>query len=204
MPPTRASLIQGWDEGAGRYDELTARLESRFLAPSRRWIGDRASGDVLEVAVGTGTNLDYYPRAARITGLDWSAGMLALARTKARSLGLDPTLVVGDAQCLPFSDASFDTVASTFAMCSVPDLDAALHEMLRVLRPGGTLLLADHVAGLWPVRLLQHALDLVTVPRQGEYWARRPLLRLREFGAEVMESERHAFGVLERVAVKGA
>lgn len=202
MPPSDATLIEGWDAGAGRYDAMTECLERRFLAASRRWIGQRAVGDVLEVAIGTGANLDHYATDVRLTGLDWSSGMLDLARVRARRLGRGVSLLRGDAASLPFADASFDTVTATFAMCSVPDIEGALRESLRVLRPQGTLLLADHVRGRWPLSLVQRLLDAITVPLQGEYWTRRPMLLLRQWGVEVTEAERTTFGAIERLSAR--
>lgn len=197
MPPSRTKLIAGWDEGAARYDPMIARVERRFLAPSREWIGARAYGHVLEIAIGTGANLPYYSSDVVLTGLDWSAGMLDIARDKARDLGRDVAWHEADAAELPFPDAAFDSVVSTFAMCSVPDVEAALREALRALRPGGRLLLADHIRAHWPLRALQHGLDLVTVPLHGEYWTRRPLDTLGRMGVRVDESVRTTFGAIE-------
>ena len=199
MPPT-AKLIADWDAGASRYDALTAPLERRFMAPSRRWVTERASGDVLELGVGTGANLGYYGAEVRLTGLDWSIGMLNLARDKAGRLNRPVILHQADATVLPFEDASFDAVVATFLLCSVPDLTASLSEGLRVLRPGGRLLLADHVGSSFPpLRALQHLLEWVTGPRNGEYWTRRPLVRLRDLDADIVETRRTTFGVLECV-----
>lgn len=197
--PSAAKLIENWDAGASRYDAMIARVDRRFLTASREWVGARASGDVLEVAIGTGANLPFYAADVRLTGLDWSDGMLDIARDKARRLGRDVRWQQGDAAALPFDDHSFDTVVSTFAMCSVPDLEATLREALRVLRPTGHLLLADHVAAHWPLRALQHLLDLVTVPLQGEYWTRRPLADLHRMGVTIDASARTAFGAVEHL-----
>ncbi|MDO4784535.1 MAG: methyltransferase domain-containing protein [Propionibacteriaceae bacterium] len=198
MPPT-AKLIADWDAGASRYDALTAPLERRFMAPSRRWVTERASGEVLEVGVGTGANLGYYATEVRLTGLDWSSGMLNIARDKAERLTRPVELRQGDASELPFEDASFDAVVASFVLCSVPDPRAALREGLRVLRPGGRLLLADHVAAHWPLRALQHLVEWVTGPRSGEYWTRRPLVALRDLDASIVETRRTTFGALECV-----
>jgi ubiquinone/menaquinone biosynthesis C-methylase UbiE len=113
------------------------------------------------------------------------------------------TLHQGDAAALPFPAESFDTVVSTFALCCIPNERAALVEALRVLRPGGRLLLADHVgASFWPLRALQHAVDLVSVPLQGEHYTRRPATTLRGLGVTVEESERLRMGAIERVHVR--
>ena len=189
-----------WERVAPDYDTATAGLERRFLAPSRPWVCGRASGEVLEVAIGTGANLPYYADGVRLTGLDADPTMLDAARRKAREGGCDATLVEGDALALPFGDASFDAVVCTFALCGVPDERAALLEMVRVLRPGGDLLLADHVAASNPVVLaLEHAVTAVTARSHGEYFTRRPRLVVDALGLPVVASRRRTFGALEEV-----
>lgn len=200
MVPTERGT-RAWTRLAPDYDTWLALVERWFLAAGRRWLVWRASGDVLEVGIGTGANLSYYARGAvRLTGLDPSPGMLDAARTKADGLGLDVTLVEGDAMALPFPDASFDTVVSTLVLCGVPEVRGALAEMVRVLRPGGQLLLADHVVSTNPVvRAGQRVLEAVTKRVWGEYWTRRPRLVVEELGLEVVATRRRTFGVLEDV-----
>ncbi|GAB3701894.1 class I SAM-dependent methyltransferase [Mariniluteicoccus flavus] len=190
-----------WDSMAGEYDRRSARLERRFLNQGRVWACSRATGDVLDVGVGTGANLPHLPAGVRITGLDQSPAMVEQATRRARELGLDATMRVGDAGVLPFPDASFDTVLSTFVLCCVPDEGAALREMVRVLRPGGRLVLADHVESTnGAVRVGQRVLEAITGPGQGERFTRRPAGIVAEMGElSVVEGERRAFGVLEQV-----
>lgn len=175
-------------------------MERRLFGDSRAWVCGRADGDTLEIAIGTGANLEHYPPSIALTGVDFSAPMLDLARKRAEALGRDITLDQGDADALAYADASFDSVIITFALCCVPDDRAALREALRVLRPGGRVLLADHVSAepLW-LRLLQRAADLLAVPWHGEHFMRRPLLVLRELDVQVMESSRISRGIVERV-----
>ena len=189
-----------WERLAPDYDRWTAPLERRFLAVSRPWVCARASGDVLEVGIGTGANLPYYRAGVRITGLEPSPVMLDAARRRADALALGATLVEGDAMDLPYADASFDAVVCTFVLCGVPDERRGLEEMLRVLRPGGDLLLADHVVATNPgVRLLERGLEAITIPAQGEHFTRRPLTVLQEKGVPVVASRRRTFGALEDV-----
>lgn len=191
---------QHWDEQAGTFDRMIAPLERRWLGAGREWVCSRARGDVLEVAVGTGLNFGHYPPGTAITGIEWSAPMLERARARAREVGLEADLGVADAADLPFDDASFDTVVCTLSLCCIPEDDGALAEAARVLRPGGRLLLLDHVASTWPpVRWVQRVLEHFTIPREGEHFTRRPADKLAPHGLEVAESERSLFGILERV-----
>lgn len=189
-----------WQRQAATYDRRISAVEDRFLAEGRRWVGERAYGDVLEVAVGTGLTLPYYPDGLSIDAIEWSPAMLVEGRRRAAALGLEVNFHLGDAMRLPYPDASYDTVVSTYAMCCLADERAALAEAARVLRPGGSLLLADHVVSTaWPVRLGQRLLDRFTVPAQGEHWTRRPLDLLAPLGFEVVDSERRTYGVIESV-----
>ena len=190
LEPRRAAL----------YDHMMRALERRFFPDTRAWVGARAVGDTLEVAAGTCLNLAHYPSGVRLEALDRNPAMLTLGAARADALGRSLTTQVGDALDLPFADSTFDTVVCTFALCEVRDLPAALTEAARVLRPGGRLLLADHVvASASPVRWAQRALELVTIPVAGEHFTRRPRLHLQGAGFEVVESDRLAHGAIERV-----
>ncbi|GAA3041000.1 class I SAM-dependent methyltransferase [Streptosporangium longisporum] len=201
--PRDARLRRYWDRQAGSYDRRMALAERRFFADTRPWLCGQATGETLEVAVGTGLNLAHYPGDVRLTGVEWSVPMLAVARRRADDLGREADLRHGDARSLSFGDESFDTVVCTFALCGIPDERVALAEMARVLRPGGTLLLADHVASSsWPVRVLQGLLDAVSVPTAGEHYRRRPIREVRAMGFTVERHERFKAGVIERFSAR--
>ncbi|MDA3629245.1 methyltransferase domain-containing protein [Saccharopolyspora sp. WRP15-2] len=192
-----------WDRSASGYDKMMGRFE-RFMAPgSRKWVCSRAEGEVLEVAIGTGLNIPAYRSDVRLTGIEWSPQMLDLARQRARDLDVPVDLREGDAQDLPFPDATFDTVVCTFGLCAIPDEEQAITEMARVLRPGGKLLLLDHVESTsWPARLVQRAADLVAVPLGGEHFRRRPLPLVRAAGLELEETDRFKLGIVERLSAR--
>jgi ubiquinone/menaquinone biosynthesis C-methylase UbiE len=138
-----------YDKQATRYDEVAHRP---WVEALRDDLFGRARGDVLELGVGTGVTLAHYPAdLVSLTGLDISEGMLALARPRAASLPFPVTLQVADFQSLPFPDASFDTVASSLALCGIPDPDQLFAEIRRVLRKGGQLLALEHIRPPNPV-----------------------------------------------------
>jgi len=196
-------LRRYWDKHAPAYDRQMRFFDRHLFGDTRAWVCQQASGDTLEVAVGTGLNLGYYPDGARLTGVDFSPAMLERARARARRLGRTVDLREGDAHALAFPDASFDTVVCTFSLCGIPDQRQAIAEMRRVLRPGGQLLLADHVAGsAWPVRAVQWLLELVTVPLGGEHLRRRPLEHVRAQGFQLQRQERFKLGIVERLAAR--
>lgn len=138
---------------AALNDRLNVRFERRFGAQMRRRQLAGARGRVLEIGAGTGANLPHYPAAVdELTVTEPDEAMLRrLSRRHARGARA-ATLLRAQAQDLPFPDASFDTVVCTAVLCSVPEQDAALAEIRRVLRPGGQLLFTEHVRSDDPVR----------------------------------------------------
>jgi ubiquinone/menaquinone biosynthesis C-methylase UbiE len=191
-----------WNKASASYDQQM-RFYDRLLADSRPWICAQASGHTLEFAIGTGLNLPFYPAGVELAGMDFSPAMLGVAQTRARQLGRTVDLRQADAHALPFPDASFDTVVCTFALCAIPDERRAVGEMTRVLRPGGLLLLADHIAGAtWPAHGLQRILEPATVPLQGEHMRHRPLRQVQAAGLQIQRRERLKAGMVERLAAR--
>jgi ubiquinone/menaquinone biosynthesis C-methylase UbiE len=106
---------------------------------------------VLEVGVGTGANLSFYPEGLALTAIDFSSGMLDLARQKAEELALEVDFRLMDIENLEFGNHTFDTVISSCVFCSVPDPKKGLNEIRRVLRPDGRLLMLEHVRSERPI-----------------------------------------------------
>jgi ubiquinone/menaquinone biosynthesis C-methylase UbiE len=200
---TGRKLAGYWDKQASRYDRGMKFWDRHLFGASRPWACGRAAGNVLEVAIGTGRNLPYYPEGIRLTGIDWSASMLAIAARRAAALGREADLRPGDAGALEFADGSFDTVVCTLGLCAVPDDRRAVTEMARVLRPGGRLVLVDHVAAV--ARLLcglQWLFERISVPVADEHFRRRPLTHVRDLGFQIEEAERFKLGIVERIAAR--
>jgi ubiquinone/menaquinone biosynthesis C-methylase UbiE len=195
-----------WDKTAPGYDKQIAFFEKNWFSGGREWLGERARGRVLEVAIGTGRNLPRYPADVTITGIELSPAMLAIARERAASLGRDVDLREGDAEHLPFDEASFDTVVCALSLCTIPSPVVAVGEMRRVLVPGGRLLLLDHIGSTWPpVYAAQWLLERVTIRTAGEHFTRRQLPIVKAAGFQVVETERLKAGTVERIhAVKHA
>lgn len=120
----------------------------------------RAHGRTLLITAGTGLDFKHLP-AMRVVAIDFSPAMLARARRRTNRSAAQLSLVAADAMCLPFAAASFDTVVTSCSLCSIAWPDAALNEISRVLAPGGTLLLFEHVRSRQP--LLACTLDLMTL-----------------------------------------
>lgn len=102
------------------YDRDMQLMDRLLFNDSRRWVCSRASGDTLELAVGTGLKLPFYSDDVQLTGIDLSPAMLRIARTRAAKLGKPIDLRKADAHVLPFADDSFDSVVCTFSLCAIP------------------------------------------------------------------------------------
>lgn len=134
-----------YDRVAPIYDWYDTPMDFLGGRARRRRLLRRARGNVLEVGVGTGRNLEFYPEGVRMTAIDVSGRMLERARRRAGRLGRRVRLQQADVEALPFPDASFDTVAASCVFCSVADPVAGLRELGRVVRPDGQVLLLEHV-----------------------------------------------------------
>jgi ubiquinone/menaquinone biosynthesis C-methylase UbiE len=118
-------------------------MRNRQLAPYRERTIRLAEGRVLEIGVGSGLNLPLYTnRATEILGLDPHPKLLAMASQKPRSI--PSRLIEGSAESIPLDDATIDTVVTTWSLCTIPDVVAALAEMRRVIKPNGQLLFVEH------------------------------------------------------------
>jgi ubiquinone/menaquinone biosynthesis C-methylase UbiE len=189
-----------YDRFARWYDRLEGILNLLGLSRLRRMLLRRASGKVLEVAVGTGKNLSYYPRDCRIIAVDLSKEMLNVARRRAAKLSMHVFFSLADAEALPFRDKSFDTVVSSLSTCTFPNPVAALEEMARVCRTGGKILLLEHGRSdherlaRWQDR---HADQFAKA--SACHWNREPLELSRNAGLEIIKARRSFFGIFHRI-----
>ncbi len=189
-----------YDRSAGSYDRIISWAEKVLFGGGREWVCSQTRGEVLEIAIGTGRNIPFYPEGVRLTGIELSSKMLDFARRRARELGREINLRVGDAQNLPFPQASFDTVVATLALCTIPDEGRAVAEAARVLRPGGRLLLLEHVRSpVLPVRLVQRALEPLTLLLDHDHLLGEPLRHVEDVGLVVESLESSKLGVVERL-----
>jgi ubiquinone/menaquinone biosynthesis C-methylase UbiE len=200
-PTSKARRV--WEQLAPRYDRDIQFWERVQFGGGREWVCSRATGNVLEVAVGTGRNFPFYPADVTITGVELSPAMLALARERASDLGRPVDLHEGNAESLPFVDAQFDSVVCTISLCGVHRPEQAIAEMRRVLHPGGRLLLLDHIgSSWWPVWAAQRLVELITIRTAGEHMTRRQLPLVEAAGFEIVERQRLKAGTVERISAR--
>ena len=146
MKSDSTAIRKRYDRIAPYFEGLEAVMEGLFFKNWRKRLWGKVEGHhILEVGVGTGKNFDYYPADARITAIDFSQEMLKQAYHKKARKAISVELNLMDAQSLYFADNSFDTVIGSFVFCSVPLPIKGLKELYRVCKPGGQVLLLEHV-----------------------------------------------------------
>jgi ubiquinone/menaquinone biosynthesis C-methylase UbiE len=142
------AVQRGWHRVfAALYDRMSAALERAVLAERRAGLLADLGGRVLDVGAGTGANLPYLRRADRVVAAEPDPAMRRRMAAKVAGAPVPVELTGDAAEALHQPDASFDAVVFTCALCTVTDPDRALAEARRVLRPGGRLIVLEHVRG---------------------------------------------------------
>ena len=142
----RAGVAKAYERWAPVYDLVFGKV---FEHGRQSTIAeaDRIGGRILDVGVGTGLSLSDYSSTTKLCGVDISEPMLRKAQSRVRALGLHnvETLAVMDAKNLAFGDSSFDAVVAQYVITAVPDPESTLDEFVRVLKPGGEIILVNHL-----------------------------------------------------------
>lgn len=143
---------------AAFYDRGVRRIEDHGLRERRAGLLAGLQGDVLEIGAGTGLNLTHYPDDIHLVLVEPEPAMAERLAERLVASHRQAEIVAATAEELPFPDGSFDVVVSTLVLCSVRDLTAALDEIRRVLRPGGRLVVIEHVRGHGRTAALQEVI----------------------------------------------
>lgn len=175
---------------------LLRRLRRELIARARC----RGQCQVLEVGIGTGLNLPFYPPGAVIHGVDLSRPMLERALARAQRLGRHVHLETVNGEQLPFPDESFDTVVSTLTLCTTPDPLQLLREMGRVCRPDGRVLLLEHGLSAAPaVNWVLHRLAPGHLRRYACHLTRNVMALTAQTGLRVVDVQRYVFGIFAAI-----
>jgi ubiquinone/menaquinone biosynthesis C-methylase UbiE len=193
-----------YDDRAATYDRSVGIGERILLGPFRQAFGALLRGETIEVGVGTGLNIPHYSAdVTRAVGVDLSQEMLRHARERASHLGIPFALVQADAEALPFPDASFDTVAISLALCTIPDPGKALLELGRVCRPGGRIVMLEHVRSTSrPLAAVQKVLSPLNERAIGCHLDRETFDLARSLGFSIDESWSRLFGSVRLVVAR--
>ena len=187
------------------YDRQAATSSKPHGDANLHWLCEQAEGETLEIGIGRGRTLPFYPPDVHLTAIDLSAVALEVARRRAGELGVHATLGQGDAADLPYPDGHFETIVFAFALCTIPDDRGAVAEAVRVLRPGGRLLLVEHVRSPNRViRMIERVFEPLTLRWQADHLLREPLDYVLAEGLDIERLERSWFGVVERLVARKA
>lgn len=191
----KEAIREKYNRFAHKYNLVQSYLEL-VVRRLRRQLLRHAAGNILEIAVGTGKNLRFYPEHSNITAIDLSQGMLAIAKKKAKKTSHNIAFKIMDAENLAFRDNSFDTVVTTLSLCTFLDPIAALKEMVRVCKPDGKIMLLENgrsnlgmIARFQDIRAEEHAKLL------NSYWNRNPLELAKKAGLQDIDYRHVFFGI---------
>lgn len=148
----QTGYVETYERIAPLYDFLDKGYEVLWKSRLRTLTFQGTSGAILDAGAGTGCNMPFYPRGARVTAVDASPRMLERARKRAAKMGLDVAIEVRDLTNTGLPDASFDHIVATFVFCVLPEhlIQPALTEMARILKPGGTIRILDYTESNHP------------------------------------------------------
>lgn len=190
-----------YDRVAPVYDIQEAAIERVAFRLWRRQLWSLVEGGrILEVGIGTGKNVPYYPEGAHVTAIDLSTKMLARGRKQISARCAEVDLSLMDAQRLAFPDDTFDAAVATFVFCSVPDAVQGLRELRRAVKPGGYIILLEHVRVNKPViGGLMDWLDPLIARLMGPHINRRTVENVKKAELEIERVEELAPGGLVKL-----
>jgi phosphatidylethanolamine/phosphatidyl-N-methylethanolamine N-methyltransferase len=191
-----------YDRLAGHYDRAIAPLERMFLARLRAQALKELPPEsrILEVGAGTGLNFPFYPHGAHGVASEFSCEMLKVARGKNRPSSVH--LVQTSAEQLPFPNDSFDAAFATLVFCSLPSPRNAFMELRRVVRPGGNVVLLEHVRPKGLPGYFFDALNVLTVALLDDHFNRRTAEEAETAGFQLLRVERYALGIINLIVCR--
>lgn len=191
-----------YDDIAPHYEAAMRPLERWFLT---RWRAETLghlppNSRILEIGAGTGLNFRFYPQGAHGVASELSCEMLKIAGRKQKPDGLK--LVQNDAEMLPFKDTSFEAAFATLVFCSVPSPQAAFAELRRVIKPGGMIVLLEHVRPPGLLGALFDVLNFFTTRLFADHFNRRTADEVRAAGLNVQRVEPRFLGIFNLIVCR--
>jgi ubiquinone/menaquinone biosynthesis C-methylase UbiE len=191
-----------YDDIAPHYDAAMRPLDRWFFAELRRALFSYLPQEarLLELGAGTGRNFVYYPPSSLAIATEPNREMLKIARKKARPDCV--RLVQSCAEQLPFAENSFDAAFASLVFCSLSRPAAAFAELRRVVKPGGTVILLEHVRPNGPLGLVFDCLNLFTVPLFDDHFNRRTADDAEASGLKLVKVERRLMGIINLISCR--
>jgi len=183
------------------YDLFEWPIETVLFKKLRKEAVSYAYGHVLEVGVGTGKNLPYYNKIVDLTAIDFSPGMLEVAKVKKTEVYPKAlNLYEMDVQDLKFKDDTFDTVISTFVFCTVPDPTAGLKEVYRVSKPKGKVIFLEHMKSKYLVlNIFLYLMNIVSKRVLGTSMLRETQKNIEQAGFTIISAENKLFDIVRLI-----
>ena len=202
MNTPRSKSRSVYDDIAPSYDQGIRPFDRWFLSALRRKLLAMLPADasILELGAGTGLNFGYYPPRAKGAAIEPSSEMLRVAKRKAKPAGV--RLVQSCAEQLPFRNGAFDAAFATLVFCSVSSPEGAFAEIRRVVKPGGTVLLLEHVRPKGLLGPVFDLMNLITNPLFGDNLNRRTARLASNNGLELIEVESRYLGILNLISCR--
>lgn len=191
-------------EKYSRFSKIYNCLESKMkMNRYKKECIEKLTGKILEVGIGSGANLKFYNQSQDITGIDFSSGMLEIAKTKIETYNLrNIKLLEMDIENMEFPENSFDSILSTCVFCTVPSPEKGLKEIYRVLKPGGTAIFLEHMKSSNKfINIFLWALTKAIYPLIGTSFLRETEKTIRTIGFSKITSEKKMMGDVVRVIV---
>jgi len=192
---------QKYSRIAKLYDLFEWPIETLLFKKLRKEAVSYTYGYVLEVGVGTGKNLPYYDNSVDLTAIDFSPGMLEIARNKKTEIDLKKLkLYEMDVQDLKFEDDTFDTVISTFVFCTVPDPIAGLREVYRVSKPNGKVIFLEHMKSKYFIlNIFLYLMNIVSTKLLGTSMIRETQKNIEQAGFTIVSVEHKLFDIVRLI-----
>lgn len=192
-----------YNENASFYDFFAGIIEFLGVSFLRKKLLKNARGNVLEIGIGTGRNLKYYSENCRITGIDYSEGMIEMAQKRAKRLGMELNLLKMNAEKMNFKRREFDTIVDTLGLCTYPNPAKVLKNMKRVVKKNGVILLLEHgISNRKFIRKMQKRKEEKHYKNLGCTLLRNHEEIVKKAGLRIVNIERKFFGIFYVIIAK--